>query len=822
MRELWNDLRYAARTLGRSPGFTAAAALTLALGIGANAAVWSVVHAVLLRPLPYPHPEQLVMLWETAPQVPRDSFSGPDFLDYRERLAGPDGRRPFTGLAAFVASGVQLDGENGPERIRGCTATEGFFQILGARPTLGRTFLAEDHRLGAAPVIVLTDGFWRRRFGADPRIVGRSLPINGRSVTVVGVLPPGFRFSIPGFLRPVEVWTPLALSPGGDRGGHSLRVLGRLATGVTPGAVQSELAATAALLARQYPATNDGVGTRLIPLHEQIAGPSRRALLVLLSAVGLVLLTACANVANLLLARAASRRREIAVRRALGAGRLRLLSQLLAESLLLAALGGGLGLLFASWGLDLLVPLGGAELPRVDEIRFDGATVAFTASAVLLTALLFGLAPALSAARQAPGEGLRDGERGGSGVGRRRARGALAIAEVALALVLSTGAGLLIRSFLGLLDTRPGFEPRGVLTATVVLPKWKYREGPAQAAALEQLVARVAALPGVRAAGAIDDLPLDGDRDANTYLVSGKTLDPKTLPDAEVRSITPAYLTAMRIPLAAGRAFTAADSAKAPPVAIVNRALARRSFPGVDPVGKRLSFDGKRWLEIVGVSGDVRDLSLDAPAEAEIYLPNAQTPGLRATLVLAGGKEGAGANAGNAGNVGNAGVSGLVAAVRQAARSVDRDLVVTRAEPMTAVIGEALAERRFHVLLLGLFAAAAFALAALGVYGVISSGVAERTREIGIRVALGAGRGDVLRMVLGQGATLAAAGVAIGTALALGLTQLLTGLLYGVGAADPGTFAAAALLLAGVALFASLLPATRAARLDPVIALKEG
>jgi putative ABC transport system permease protein len=806
MRDLWNDLRYAARTLGRSPGFTAAAVLTLALGIGANAAVWSVVHAVLLRPLPYPHPERLAMLWETASQEPRESFSGPDFLDYRERLAGRDGRKPFAGLAAFIASGVQLDGENGPERIRGCTATEGFFQLLGARPSLGRTFLAEDHRPGAAPVIVLTDGLWRRRFGADPRIVGKSLPVNGRSATVVGVLPAGFRFSIPGFLRPVEVWTPLALSPGGDRGGHMLRVLGRLKPGVTKAALQSELTATAARLARQYPGTNDGVGVRLIPLHEQIAGSSRRALLVLLTAVGLVLLTACANVANLLLARAASRRREIAVRRALGAGRLRLVSQLLAESLLLAALGGGLGLLFAAWGLDLLVPLGGAQLPRADEIGFDGATVAFTAGAVLLTALLFGLAPALSAARQAPGEGLREGERGGSGVGRRRARGALAVAEVALALVLSTGAGLLIRSFLGLLDTRPGFAPQGVLTATVVLPKWKYREGPAQAAALEQLVDRVAALPGVRAAGAIDDLPLDGDRDANTYVVPGMPADAKSLPDAEIRSITPGYFATMGISLAAGRPFAAADSGKAPPVAIVNQALARSSFPGVDPVGKRLSLDGKEWLEIVGVAGDVRDLALDAPAEREIYRPAAQTPGIRMTLVLAGG---------------NARISGLANAVRQAAQAVDREFVVTRVEPMTAVIGAGLAERRFHVLLLGLFAAAAFALAALGVYGVISSGVAERTREIGIRVALGAGRGAVLRMVLGQGAALAAAGVAIGTALALGLTQLLAGLLYGVGAADPGTFAAAALLLASVALFASLLPAARAARLDPVVALKE-
>ncbi len=812
MRDLWNDLRYAARTLGRSPGFTAAAVLTLALGIGANAAVWSVVHAVLLRPLPYPHPERLVMLWETAPQVPRDSFSGPDFLDYRARLAGRDGRKPFAGLAAFVASGVQLDGENGPERIRGGTATEGFFQLLGARPSLGRTFLAEDHRPGAAPVIVLTDGLWRRRFGADPRIVGKSLPVNGRSATVVGVLPAGFRFSIPGFLRPVEVWTPLALSPGGDRGGHMLRVLGRLRPGATKAALQSELAATAALLARQYPGTNDGVGVRLIPLHEQIAGSSRRALLVLLTAVGLVLLTACANVANLLLARAASRRREIAVRRALGAGRLRLVSQLLAESLLLAALGGGLGLLFAAWGLDLLVPLGGAQLPRADEIRFDGATVAFTAGAVLLTALLFGLAPALSASRQAPGEGLREGERGGSGVGRRRARAALAVAEVALALVLSTGAGLLIRSFLGLLDTRPGFEPQGVLTATVVLPKWKYREEPAQAAALEQLVDRVAALPGVRAAGAIDDLPLNGDRDANTYVVPGMPADAKSLPDAEIRSITPGYFAAMGIALAAGRPFAAADSGKAPPVVIVNQALARSSFPGVDPVGKRLSFDSKEWFEIVGVAGDVRDLALDAPAEREIYRPAAQTPGLRMTLVLAGG---------NAKASGDASISGLANAVRQAAQAVDRELVVTRVEPMTEVIGTGLAERRFHVLLLGLFAAVAFALAALGVYGVISSGVAERTREIGIRVALGAGRGAVLRMVLGQGAALAAAGVAIGTALALGLTQLLAGLLYGVGAADPGTFAAAALLLASVALFASLLPAARAARLDPVVALKE-
>ncbi|MEA2691579.1 MAG: hypothetical protein QOJ16_966 [Acidobacteriota bacterium] len=801
MRDLWTDLRYAARTLARSPGFTAAAALTLALGIGANAAVWSVVHAVLLRPLPYPHSERLVLLWETAPEVPRSSFSGPDFLDYRERLARQDRRGPFAGLAAFVASGVQLDSENGPERVRGCTASEGFFQILGARPALGRTFLAEDHRPGAPPVIVLTDGLWRRRFGADPRIVGKALPVNGRSAIVVGVLPPGFRFSIPGFLNPVEVWTPLALIPGGDRGGRSLRVLGRLRPGVAQAAAREELAATAALLARQYPATNDGVGARLVPLHEQIAGASRRALLVLLAAVGLVLLTACANVANLLLARAAARRREIAVRSALGAGRWRLLSQLLAESLLLAALGGALGLLFAAWGLDLLVPLGGAELPRADEIGFDAATLAFTVGAVLLTALLFGLVPAFHVARQGPGEGLRDGERGGSGVGRQRARRTLAIAEVALALVLSTGAGLLIRSFLGLLDTRPGFEPRGVLTAAVSLPKWKYREGPAQAAAVAELLARVSALPGVRAAGAIDDLPLDGDRDANSYTFEGKT-DVKNMPSAEVRSITPGYFAAMRIPLRAGRPFTAADAAKAPPVAIVNQALARASFPGVDPVGRRLSFDGKQWLEVVGVAGDVRDLALDAPPEPEIYLPHAQVPSPRMTLAIAGG-------------------TGLAAAVRQEARAVDRDLVVVRAQPMTEVIGAALAERRFHVLLLGLFAAAAFALAAIGVYGVISSGVAERTREIGIRVALGAGRGDVLRMVLGQGAALAAAGVAIGTAAALAASRLLAGLLYGVGASDPATFAAAALLLAGVALLASLLPAARASRLDPVRALKE-
>ncbi len=811
MRDLWNDLRHAARTLGRSPGFTAAAALTLALGIGANAAVWSVVHAVLLRPLPYPHPERLVLLWENAPQVARTSFSAPDFLDYRERLARQDRRGPFAGLAAFNSSGVQLDGENGPERIRGCTASEGFFPLLGARPALGRTFLAEDHRPGAPPVIVLTDGLWRRRFGADPRIVGRALPVNGRSATVVGVLPPGFRFSIPGFLNPVEVWTPLALSPGGDRGGRSLRVLGRLRPGVAPARAGEELAATAALLARQYPATNDGVGVRLVPLHEQIAGGSRRALVVLLAAVGLVLLTACANVANLLLARAAARRREIAVRSALGAGRWRLLSQLLAESLLLAALGGALGLLFAAWGLDLLVPLGGAELPRADEIGFDGSTLAFAGGAVLLTALLFGLAPALHVARQGPGEGLRDGERGGSGVGRQRARRALAVAEVALALVLSTGAGLLIRSFLGLLDTQPGFEPRGVLTAAVSLPKWKYREGPARAAAVAELVARAAALPGVRAAGAIDDLPLDGDRDANSYTVFGQT-EVKNLPEAEVRSITPGYFAAMGIPLRAGRAFTAADSGQVPAVAVVNQALARRSFPGVDPLGKRLSFDGKEWLTIVGLAGDVRDLALDAPAEPEIYLPHAQAPSAGMTLVLAGGAAGS-SEAGTA--------TGLANAVRQAARTVDRDLVVVRAEPMTGVIGAALAERRFHVLLLGLFAAAAFALAAIGVYGVVSSGVAERTREIGIRVALGAGRGDVLRMVLGQGATLAAAGVAIGTASALALTRLLAGLLYGVGAADPATFAAAALLLASVTLLASLLPATRAANLDPVLALKE-
>ena len=810
MRDLWNDLRHAARTLGRSPGFTAAAALTLALGIGANAAVWSVVHAVLLRPLPYPHPERLVLLWENAPQVPRTSFSGPDFLDYRERLARQDRRGPFVGLAAFNSSGVQLDGENGPERIRGCTASEGFFPLLGARPALGRTFLAEDHRPGAPPVIVLTDGLWRRRFGADPRIVGRALPVNGRSATVVGVLPPGFRFSIPGFLNPVEVWTPLALAPGGDRGGRSLRVLGRLRPGVAPARAGEELAATAALLARQYPATNDGVGVRLVPLHEQIAGGSRRALVVLLAAVGLVLLTACANVANLLLARAAARRREIAVRSALGAGRWRLLSQLLAESLLLAALGGALGLLFAAWGLDLLVPLGGAELPRADEIGFDGSTLAFAGGAVLLTALLFGLAPALHVARQGPGEGLRDGERGERG--RPAARpprpggGRGGAGPRALDRRRSPHPELPRAPRHPTRLRAPGGADRRRLPPQVEVPGGA---GPGRRGGRAGGPGRRP--PGVRAAGAIDDLPLDGDRDANSYTVFGQT-EVKNLPEAEVRSITPGYFAAMGIPLRAGRAFTVADSGQAPAVAVVNQALARRSFPGVDPLGKRFSFDGKEWLTIVGLAGDVRDLALDAPAEPEIYLPHAQAPSAGMTLVLAGGAAGS-TEAGTA--------TGLANAVRQAARTVDRDLVVARAEPMTGVIGAALAERRFHVLLLGLFAAAAFALAAIGVYGVVSSGVAERTREIGIRVALGAGRGDVLRMVLGQGATLAAAGVAIGTASALALTRLLAGLLYGVGAADPATFAAAALLLASVTLLASLLPATRAANLDPVLALKE-
>jgi putative ABC transport system permease protein len=383
---------------------------------------------------------------------------------------------------------------------------------------------------------------------------------------------------------------------------------------------------------------------------------------------------------------------------------------------------------------------------------------------------------------------------------------------VALALVLSTGAGLLLRSFLGLVNTQPGFAPQGVLTAPFSLPKWKYREGPAQAAALRELVARAAALPGVRAAGAIDDLPLAGDRDAESYMLEGREND-KGMPDAQVRAITPGYLEALRIPLRAGRAFTAADSETAPPVALVNQALARRSFHGVDPVGRRLSIDGKTWLQIVGVVGDLRDLSLDLPPEPEIYRPHAQAPGTRMTLVLA---------ARPTGDTGtDAAASGLAEPVRQAARSLDRDLVIVRAVPMDEVIGAALAERRFHVLLLGLFAAAAFALAALGVYGVVSSGVAERTREIGIRVALGAARGDVLGMVLTQGALLAGAGVLLGTVAAFASTRLLAGLLYGVGAADPATFAAAALLLALVALIASLLPAARAARMDPVVALKE-
>jgi putative ABC transport system permease protein len=799
MRSLLQDVRYAARRLLKSPGFAVVAVGALTLGIGANTAIFSVVNSVLLRPLPYPEPEQLVQVWESRPlqNMPRTEVAPHEFLAW----AGQS--QSFRQLAANDFTEYNLTGRGEPERVTGALVTASYFPLFGVSPARGRVFLAEEDEPGKNNVVVLGHDLWRSRFGSDLSVVGQSVSLDGVPCTVVGVMPRGF--SLPngaGLARPIA----FGAADRARAGSHFLNVYGRLKEGVTVARAEGEMAAVAGRVEQDFGDANAGHRVVLVPLHEQVVGGARTALLVLLGAVGLVLLIACANVANLLLARAAGRRREVAVRSALGASRWRIVRQLLAESLLLSALSGAAGLLLAVWGVDLLVSLDPTGVQRAGEVTLDWRVLGFTLGLSLLTGLLFGLAPALQASKADFNETLKEGGRSAQGLGRSRLRGALVVSEVALTLVLLVGAGLLVKSFRQLLAVEPGFDPHGVLTMDVALPQAKYAERQQITSFYERLIEQAAAMPGVEAAGAVSVLPLAGNDNSNFVQIEGRPPQPPGQAlRAGRRNVSAGYFRALGIPVKLGRAFSASDSMDAQPVVVINEAMARSFFAGEEPIGKRIrTGDRSPWVEVVGVVGDVRHRGLDVDTRPEMFFPHLQTPSRQMTLAVR-----------TAGDP-----LALAGPLRERVRELDRDQPVGNVKTMEAWVGESVASRRFSVLLLGVFACVAAGLAALGLYGVVSYTVAQRTHEIGLRVALGASPRDVLRLVIRQGMTLTLVGTAVGLLAALALTRVMSGLLYGVGATDPATFVTVPLLLVAVALLACYLPARRATNVDPMVALR--
>ena len=804
MSSLIGDLRYGLRTLARNRGFAAAAILTLGLGIGANTAIFSVVDAVLLRPLPYPDPERLVWGWGRSSGGIYAAVSPPDFLDYRER------NTVFERVSAMTVRGVPLNllGEGGdPLQVTGVLVTSGFFETLGVAPALGRTFSRRDEDVALPESVVLSYGLWARSFGKDPELVGKSIRLDGRSVVVLGVMPEDF-----GPLIRADLWepTPMRAPDMQGRGAHQLRLIGRLAPGVSVEQAQAGLDAVALELERQYPDSNGGWGVRLVTLHELIVGGTRPSLLLLLGAVALVLLIACANLANLLFARAAARSKEIAIRAAIGASRARLVRQLLTENLLLSFLGGGLGLVVALWGLDALRGLGPAGIPRLAEATVNARVLAATAIVSLVTGLLFGLAPAVQTTQRALQERLSEGGRTGASQ-TSRWRGALIVAEVSLSLMLLVGAGLLIRSLSELMRVDPGFRPGHLVTTRLHLPigggGGRYDEGAARARFYGSLLERVAEAPEVEAAGAVTELPLSGQHSDTLFTIEGRPSPPDARRGANFRVVSRDYFRTMGIALRTGRTFDSRDTAGAPGAVIINEPMARAFFPDASPLGQRLVIDMGKPLsaEIVGVVEGVRHGSLAAPAPPEMFIPYDQFP---TPVVL------------NLVVRSRTSTAAAVSALRGAVRAIDPTQPLGEVRTLDEIVATSIAQPRFRTLLLALFAGAALLLAAVGIYGLLSWTVVQRTREIGVRMALGAGRRDILGLMIGRGMKLTAAGIVLGLVGALATTRLLTGLLFGVAPADPLTFIGVSVVLAATAFAACYLPARRAAKVDPMIALR--
>jgi len=806
MDSLLQDLRYAVRTLVERPGFAVVAALTIALGVGGTTAMFGVVDAVLLRPLPYAEPDRLVMLWTRTPGAPQAAASWPEFVDWREQ------NHSFEDMAAWRGQSVNLTGGAEPERVIGAFVSDRFFPLLGAHAVLGRTFTAEEtDPASARPVVVLGHGLWRRRFGSDRGILGRSLILNGQSHTVVGVLGPDFdagNAPANGWFMGTDVFLPVSYFPnkkGLVRGETEILVIGRLRPDVSLTQARTDMAVVARRLEQAYPDTHAGRSVEIVPLHDQIVGSYRPALLVLLGAVGLVLLIACANVASLLLARAGRRRRELAVRAALGAGRRRLLRQLLTESALLALLGGVLGLVAGHWGLALLLSVAPAGVVPAS-VGLDGRVMAFALVLTAATGLCFGLVPALHASRADLDSVLKEAGRGGSGAAGHRFRDALVVAEVTFSLVLLVGAGLLLRSAVALQRAEIGFRPDHVLTAEFRLPPSKYQEPRAIAAFFRRTLERLRAVPGIESAALVRAVPFSGNGGSMTYEVEGQPEpSPGREPVAQLNIVSPDYFRTMGIPQVAGRDFDEHDTADVPVVAVVNRTMARQLWPDVDPLGRRVRLREAGWVTVIGVVGDVRHSGPSEPPQPQIYTTHEQDARIFACIV-----------ARTAGDP-----MAMAAPMRAALWSVDKDQPVWKVRAMEDLVTGSREAARAVSLLVGVFAAMALALAGVGIYGVMAYSVSQRTREIGIRMALGAASDRVLRLVVGRALALTGIAIVIGAAGATALARLLGTLLFGVGPTDPATFAAAAVTLAVVGVLAAYLPARRAARIDPVRALAE-
>jgi predicted permease len=810
MINFWQDIRYALRVLSNSRGFAAIAILTLALGIGANTALFSVVNGVLLNPLPFPNPDELYAVYAKTASFEQSSISYPNFLDWQKQ------NQSFSALGAFRSDDFNMTGAGEPERLHGHMISAEFFPALGLTPLLGRDFRPEEDRAGAGPVVILGDGLWKRRFASSPEVVGKSITLNGKSYTIVGVA----QSQLPG-ISPTDVYVPIGQWTDPTfldrRVSMGLNSIGRLKPGVSLAQARADMDSIARNLAAAYPDADKGTGITMVPLKTDVVGDVRGMLLVLLGAVGFVLLIACANVANLLLARSTGRTREFAIRSALGASPVRVIRQLLTESVMLGIAGGAIGLLLAKVAMRTLLTALADLLPRAEEIALDSHVLLFTAAVSILAGIVFGLAPAIKMLRPQLSETLKEGGRGSSGA-RHRTQSVFVVVEMAMALVLLVGAGLMIRSLAALWGINPGFDPRNALSFATSLTsdpsvtpdqlRSKYRES----------LRQFESVPGVESVAMIGgSLPMAGDSEVPFWLEGQpKPANDNEMPSALFYLVTPPYLQAMRIPIQRGRFLNDRDDEHSPAVAVIDAAFARKYFPNVDPVGKRLNV-GLLDIqpEIIGVVGHVEHWGLGDKGhdsmQLQLYLSVWQVPDRFWPLLSHG-----------SGYVARTASSplGVVSAIREAAAKADASSVVYGARPLQEIVANSIAKQRLAMILLSVFSALALVLSAIGIYGVISYLTGQRTHEIGIRVALGASGADVLRMVLGEGMKLTLIGVVIGIAAALGLTRLIAQLIYGVGASDPITFAGVAVLLTGVALLACYIPARRAMRVDPIVALR--
>jgi putative ABC transport system permease protein len=802
MQTLWQDIRYSARVLLKRPGFALIAIAMLALGIGATSSVFSVVNAVLIKALPYKEPERLVLLWGTDPTGNRSQVSFTDLEDWRRQA------KSFTEIVAYSgARNPILSGNDQPERVAAMQVSDGYFALMQTPPLLGRTLLSEDQQPGKDQVVILSYGLWQRRFGEDPNIIGQAISLDSRPYTVVGVMPPDFHSLPASLVRKSDLYLPLAAEYNdAQRSWTWMRGIARLKPNATLEQAQAELDVIARGQALEHPNTNSGRGVRVVKLQADLVRDLRAALLILQGAVLLVVLIACVNLANLLLVRLTAGRKEMAIRAALGAGRLRLIRQMFIESVLLSLVGGGCGLLLTVWGIKGLETIGAKVLPELSGIELDLRVFAFTAGLSLLTGMIFGLAPATQISVLNLGDSLKEGGRSsGAPSNRRGLRQLLVVCEIALSVVLLVCAGLLIRSFLNLRSVNPGFDPRQALTMNIALPEAKYPRGPKQVAFFHDLISRVQRLPGVDYAAVVSVLPESGNFDHTLVEVEGRSYRPGEQPTPDVYRVSPDYFHALAIPLLKGRCFSEQDDADHPRVALINETMARKLWPGADPIGKRMGRGpGNSTRTVIGVVGDVYQYGLDSEKTMQLYVPHAENAGGNMTLVVRSSID----------------PLRLLSAIRAEVRAMDKDQPVYEVATMEQMLADSMARQRFSMSLLAFFAAGALLLAAIGIYGVLSYAVTQRTHEFGIRLALGAKPRDVLKLVLRDGVVLVVIGMATGIAGAFAATRAMTSLLFGVVAADPLTFSGVAVVLSGVALFACYLPARKATKVDPLVALR--